>query len=424
MTSPKLMKIWYASSMQQLKNNYLRMKYILRFKSMQKSSFCKAMILTLLFTVAFTEAGFSKSKDITQFIYTSDLHYGISRTFRGAEKVPANVVNEAMISQINTLPTVVFPDDEGVKDEKQVGNIDYFIITGDITNRQQTGIQSATESWAQFSADYLNGGVTLKNKENRKVPFLLTCGNHDVSNAIGYPKPMSPLTDATSMVNIYNMMLSPATPKTNETYNFKTDKINYTKDIAGVHFMFVTMWPDSANRVWMEKDLANVSPTTPVVIFTHDEPECEAKHFINPNGNHDINSTDNFENLLGETLKDGATTKSGTAIEQRGFASFIKAHKNIKAYFHGNTNSNEFRSYTGPDKDISLPVFRVDSPMKGDISGLGAKDCRGGDETKLSFQVISLNGEKQKLTVRECLWNTAGASSPIVWGASSTISLK
>ena len=124
-----------------------------------------------------------------------------------------------------------------------------------------------------------------------------------------------------------------------------------------------------------------------------------------------------------EKLKDGLTTKSETTIEQRGFANFIKAHKNIKAYFHGNTNFNEFRSYTGPDKDIDLKIFRVDSPMKGEVSGLDAKDGKG-DETKLSFQVISLDGETKTLTVRECLWNTSGATSPLVWGQTSTISLK
>jgi hypothetical protein len=234
---------------------------------------------------------------------------------------------------------------------------------------------------------------------------------------------MSPLTDATSMVNIYNLMLSPSTPKTNETYNYNMDKINYTKEIGGVHFMFVTMWPDSTNRIWMEKDLAAVSSETPVIILTHDEPECEAKHFTNPNGNHDINATDKFENLLEEKLKDGIVTKSPTTIEQRGFASFIKAHKNIKAYFHGNTNFNEFRSYTGPDNDIDLKIFRVDSPMKGQLSGIDSKDGKG-DESKLSFQVISLNAVTKKLTVRECLWNTTGKASPIVWGASFTISLK
>jgi len=390
--------------------------------SVMIKSFYTVALALMLFS-AFQSTLKAQPATVIQFVYTSDLHYGISRAFQGKEKVDASTVNRAMIAQMNILPEITFPNDEGVQANKKIGSVDYMIITGDITNRQQTGIQSATASWAQFSADYLNGGVTLKNKKNQQISFLLACGNHDVSNAIGYPKPMEPLTDATSMVSIYNLMLTPATPRTNETYNYATDKINYTRDIAGVHFMFVTMWPDSANRIWMEKDLKSISMATPVIIFTHDEPDCEAKHFTNPNGNHDINATDKFENLLEEKLKDGITTKSPTTIEQRGFANFIKAHKNIKAYFHGNTNFNEFSSYTGPDNDISLNVFRVDSPMKGQISGLDAKNIKG-DETKLSFQVISLNAETKKLTVRECLWNTNGAASPIVWGASSTISLK
>src|ERR1035437_2453903 len=190
----------------------------------------------------------AQSGTITQFVYTSDLHYGVVRTFQGKEKVEATTVNKAMIQQRNTLPTVTFPNDGGVNANKKVGSINYMIITGDIANRQQGGIQSATASWAQFSADYLGDGVTLKTSNNQKISFLLACGNHDVSNAIGYPKPMNPLTDASAMVGIYNRMLTPSTPRTNETYNYNTDKINYTKEIAGVHFMFVTMWPDSTNR--------------------------------------------------------------------------------------------------------------------------------------------------------------------------------
>jgi len=328
-----------------------------------------------------------------------------------------------MVKQINTLSSLKFPKDGGVNASKKVGSFDYMIITGDITNRQQVGIQSASDSWTQFSADYLTEGITLTTRKKEKVPFLLTCGNHDVSNAIGYPKKMIPLTDATSMVNIYNYMMSPETPRTNETYNYATDKINFSKDIVGVHIMFVTMWPDSANRVWMERDLENVSVTTPVIIFTHDQPECEAKHFTNPNGDHSINLTDNFENLVEERLKDGTTTKSPTVIEEQGFVRFLQAHKNIKAYFHGNDNKNEFYTFEGPDKNIKLKIFRVDSPMKGEISGIDSKDGRG-DESKLSFQVIALNGKTQTLTVRECLWNTTGANSPLVWGETSTISLK
>jgi len=41
------------------------------------------------------------------------LHYGITRAFRG-NAVDANIVNEAMVKQINALPTAVFPTDEGI----------------------------------------------------------------------------------------------------------------------------------------------------------------------------------------------------------------------------------------------------------------------------------------------------------------------
>ena len=97
---------------------------------------------------------------------------------------------------------------------------------------------------------------------------------------------------------------------------------------------------------------------------------------------------------------------------------FLKAHPNIKAYFHGNSNWNEFYTYTGPDNDIALKTFRVDSPMKGEYS---AKD-----EKLVSFQLISLDPATQQLTVRECLWNTKplDPDNKVVFGKSATVSLK
>lgn len=365
----------------------------------------------------------SPSNGIVQIVYTSDLHYGASRTFRG-EFVSASTVNKELIKQINTLPENTFPFDDGVNAGKMIRTIDYLIINGDITDRQEvvpSAVQSATFSWEQFEADYFNG-VTLKNPDNEKAGFLLGCGNHDVSNAIGFTKLMQPLTDASSMVNIYNLMMSPSEPRTNSTYNYSTDKINYSRNIAGVHVLFANMWPDSVQRIWMENDLKTISNATPIIIFTHDQPDCEAKHFTNPNGSHDINLTDKFENLLDERLKDGSTIDSETGIEQRNMVAFLKSHPNIKAYFHGNDNRNEFYVYRGPDNTISLNVFRVDSPMKGTISGLEAAD-EIGDETKLSFQTIVIDGDSKTMTVRECLWNTSGATSPLVWGETSTISL-
>jgi hypothetical protein len=128
-----------------------------------------------------------------------------------------------------------------------------------------------------------------------------------------------------------------------------------------------------------------------------------------------------FENLTAEYYKEGnaaANDDGSTDIEQRGWVKFLKAHANIKAYFHGNSNWNEFYVYKGPDNDIALPVFRVDSPMKGKYS---AKD-----ETKLSFQLITIDPSTFNMTVRECLWNT-NPSNPLVkvaFGDSKTVSLK
>lgn len=232
---------------------------------------------------------------------------------------------------------------------------------------------------------------------------------------------MSPLTDPTAMVKIYNLMLMPKKPLTNQTYNYHTDKVDYSCDISGVHFMCLTLWPDSAQRIWMQADLAKVSASTPVVIFTHDQPTCEAKHFTNPVAPYNMTAENKFEDLTEEHYKEGTTASADggkTTIEQRGWVAFLKQHPNIKAYFHGNSNYSEFYTYKGPDNDINLKVFRVDSPMKGKFS---AKD-----ETKLSFQLISLDGDKQLLTVRECFWDTEplNKAQTIKFGSSATISLK
>ena len=357
------------------------------------------------------------STSIIQLVYTSDSHFGITRgAFRGATNVDANIVNIAMAAKMNTVSTLTLPNDNGVRAGKVVGGIDYLINTGDIANRQEVGIQSATASWIQFTSVYLNG-LTLKNNSNQNTGILVSAGNHDVSNTIGYYKLMSPLTDNSTMVGIYNYMF-PSTPKTTATYNYTSDKIHYSKDLLGVHFEFVNIWPDSTERVWMEKDLSTISTTTPVIIFTHDPPAVESKHFINPNGTHTINATDKFENLIPEAFKDGTTISVSSNIEQRGFVAFLKNHTNIKAYFHGHNNENNYYTWGGPDSDIALKVFQVDSPMKGNVSA--------SDETRLSFQLITIDSNTKIMTVRECLWNAIPSNplTPIAFGASCTISLK
>jgi hypothetical protein len=184
------------------------------------------------------------------------------------------------------------------------------------------------------------------------------------------------------------------------------------------------MWPDSMARAWIDHDLESVPATEPVFIFCHDPPEIDARHLINPYGKHDINSHDAFEGLVSDIYADGDTATHNakpdgeTTIEQRALAVFLRRHRNIVGYFHGHNNWNEVYTWKGPDGDLALNVFRVDSPMKGKTAK---------DEAQLSFQVVVVNAGEQKLTDRECLWNAHGAqdgpSVPVGWGSSTTVSL-
>jgi hypothetical protein len=388
-----------------------------------KSPLAKTVSL-LIIGIAVSKISYAQKapgSSIIQMIFTSDAHYGITRAqFQGDTNVAGNKVNAAMINQINSMPNLIFPVDGGVNSGKQIASIDYLVESGDIANRMEIPIQSAATSWAQFEAGYMHH-VSLKGSDGQPAKLWIAPGNHDISNAIGFCKPMKPLTDPSSMVNIYNLMIGPKKLLTNQSYNYKTDKINYSRNVKGIHFMFITLWPDSAERIWMAKDLETVSSSTPVIIFTHDQPTCEAKHFTNPVPPYGITAQNKFENLVEETYKEGTVISKddgNTDIEQRGWVKFLKLHPNIKAYFHGNSNWNEFYVYHGPDNDVNLNVFRVDSPMKGKYS---AKD-----ETKLSFQAISIDTETQDLTVRECLWDTTPSNPPakVVFGESKTVSLK
>ena len=361
---------------------------------------------------------------VIQIIYTSDVHFGITRpAFDGDSNVRSEVVNARLVSTMNALPSLPLPPDKGVNAGQKVGPVDYIMISGDIANRQEVPIQSAAISWGQFRKDYLQG-ITLHDHLGHSTGFLLVAGNHDVSDAIGFYRNLQPATDATSMAGIYNLMLHPATPLTATSFRYPEDKINYSRTIGGIEFLFVNIWPDSANRVWMTSELARIGSRTPVVIVCHDPPDADAAHFTNPHGNHDINGKDRFENLLEERSKDIRDTTMGSdgkpqgdSIEQLGFVAFLKAHPNIKAYFHGHNNWNQFYTYTGPNGDVSLPTFRVDSPMKGKYSSK--------DETRLSFQLITIDPASKTLTVRECRWNTdpTHPDKPPVWGDSLTLQL-
>jgi hypothetical protein len=340
--------------------------------------------------------------------------------------VDARIVNAAMVQKINRLPATRLPQDGGLRAGEPIGGVDFVVITGDLTNRQElypVHIQPAAVSWAQFKSCFIDG-LALRNARGEPTPLLLVPGNHDVSNAIGAPTTLVPATDDTSLVEIYNRMMHPAVPVTRADYDYARDRVTYARDFGGVHCIFLTMWPDSFARAWIDRDLDHVPAAEPVFLFCHDPPEIDARHLINPYGRHDINPRDAFENLVSDVYADGDTATHNakpdgqTIVEQRALAAFLRRHRNIVGYFHGHENWNQVYTWKGPDGDLALNVFRVDSPMKGKTAKT---------ERQLSFQVVVFNAGEQRLTDRECLWNASGAadgpSVPVAWGESHTVSL-
>jgi hypothetical protein len=380
---------------------------------------CLAVFAMLVGWAAVVPLGQSNQ---VQFVFTSDAHYGITRSeFRGGVNVDAHVVNAAMIARINELSHVSFPRDGGLKAGERVGPLDFLVEAGDIANRAEVvntrPIQTAMASWRQFQTDYIDG-LTVTDRAGHRAPLYIVPGNHDASNAVGFYRAMSPPIDKTAMAEIFNRMMAPRTLRTRATYDYDHDRVLFARDHGGVHFLYVTVWPDSRARTWMESDLEHVSRSTPVVVFAHDQPEAEAKHFRNPNGKHDVNGTDRFENLLSDELADGTTIDAPTVIEQTAFETFLERHPNVTAYFHGNSNWNQFYDWTGPGHRVVLHTFRVDSPIKGAFSSK--------DETKLSFQIVTIDATTRLMTVRECLWNAnpRNPTAPLAWGGSTTVALQ
>ena len=285
------------------------------------------------------DATIGGSNNTITFIYTSDPHYGTTRTFRGQKYVNATVVNAEMINQMNHLPEMNLPNDGGVNAGKRM-QIDYVIQTGDITNRTSDKYNYPTSKYtmAQFDYDYYIR-LNLQNVKGEKPEKLLSPGNHDVSNLIGHEYIPTDSIDGTVMVEIYNRMMNPAVPKTTATYDYENDKVNYIRTIGGIQFVFVNMWPDQPNREWMASAM---NPALPALIFTHDQPDVEAKHLTDPahvEGT-PYDFSNRFEFLIAEKADAGTDRNGSTDTQQRGFAQFIKANPNIKAYFHANYNYN------------------------------------------------------------------------------------
>jgi hypothetical protein len=352
-----------------------------------------------------------------QFVFTSDAHYGIRRaTFRGRTDVDARAVNQALVASINALAATTFPADGGNRAGLSVGPVDAVVEGGDVANRAEVidgvAIQSAAASWRNFIDDYQKG-LTLTDADGRRAPLFVIPGNHDASNAVGFYKPMSPVTDPSSVDGIYRLMVQrPAAPA---RFDYDRERVLTSRDLRGVHFAFVHVWPDSRGRVWLENDLAGVTAQTPVFLFSHDGPDADSRHFLNPAAPGTFDASLGFENLLSDVFADGTSKEAAATAERAAFERFAAAHRNLVAYFHGHSNSNQFYEWTGPLGNVVLHTFRVDSPMKGAVSGR--------DETKLSFQVATVSADRRTLTVRECFWNAHPEAPSLTWGASVTESI-
>lgn len=379
-----------------------------RFSAILPASFYEGGRMSVLFLIFLLPL--SMSAETIKFVFVSDCHYGLSRTFRGHEGVSAQVVSRAMIEKINLLPETVLPNDGGVCGGQKVGMVDFVANTGDIANRMEPGVQTAAYSWKQFVGDWTNL-LNVKCNNDNKSPLYLLPGNHDASNAIGWCDPLRPERDATAMAGIFNMMMNPQKARTAESFDFRKDKVRYSFTLKGVHFVFAGIWPDTPTRRWIAADMAQVGARTPVILFVHDQPAVEAKHFINPNGKHDLNPEDRFENLLADTSS--VRSRKDVPVRERGeLADFLAKNSQIKAYFHGNENYNEFYRWPEDAQRVSTPIFRVDSPMKGVYSSA--------DESMLSFIFVCIDTDTHKLTARECLWNVGKG---LKWGEHATIAL-
>ena len=147
------------------------------FKNISRIFFLRFALLLVFILAGTSINGFASQESQQaeiQFIVTSDPHYGITRkAFQGASKVDAHIVNAAMISKINTLPNVKLPADGGINAGKIAGAIDFVVEGGDIANRQEgtseKSIQSASISWDQFKADYIDG-LQIQDRKGKNPP--------------------------------------------------------------------------------------------------------------------------------------------------------------------------------------------------------------------------------------------------------------
>lgn len=353
----------------------------------------------------------SESAAAIHFVLVSDLHYGLARTrFRGDSAVSAAKVNAALAAAVRALPGTRLPDDTGVHAGQPIDELGFVAVTGDIANRAEPGVQSAAASWQEFLDTFV---APLNAGRAAPLPMIVATGNHDASNAIGYVPALTPRIDTAAMAGLLRL-IDPVQYAQRPPFDYTRDRIHYVRRLDGVALMVLHIWPDSAERAWMEQELSSIPDSVPVLLFAHDPPMVDISHFTAPGGGPP--GTGGFQALLTEQWQGaplpGARFEGSPTLE--GFRALVRRHRNVRAYFHGHQNWTEFHALREADGTALLPAFRVDSPLKGRDSAT--------DDTKLSFLVVTLDAARQRLTVREYRWDHVSAASR--WGPQATILLR
>jgi len=135
--------------------------------------------------------------------------------------------NRALVEQMNALPGTEYPPEIGGR----VGTPRGVLFTGDTTDN------GLLEEFAEFEAVYGRTGT----EGLLRFPVFESIGNHDVTSD------------------------SPIKERAKERHG----GINYSWDWADLHFVCLDMYPDTATRDWLARDLRRLDARRPLILFFH-----------------------------------------------------------------------------------------------------------------------------------------------------------
>ena len=215
-------------------------------------------------------------------------------------------------------------------------------------DRARAPIQSAAASWAQFQADYIDGltatttagtqGAALHRARATTTSRTrrLLQADEAARRQDGAGRDLQPDDDAAAAEDDGDLRLRAATACSTRT---RSAACISSSSRSG---------PTRSSAPGWRTTSQHVDRSTPVVIFTHDQPEAQAKHFTNPNGAPRHQRHRPVREPARRPAGRRPTIDAPTVVEQRELERFLERHRNITAYFHGNSNWNEFYDWTGP----------------------------------------------------------------------------